>query len=136
MRDDLSAFLSKKSDPSKLIESGTGGTTDSPIVLRYDKNRLLFKMAEMHHFRKWWEWDLGDKIAYLWGAPQDIPNVESLKYRILNYFIGRNLYLFAALMDEEIMDDFVRRINRFKPDILQAYPNPLYILPSTSLKTI
>ena len=128
LRSNISAFLSEKTDRSTLIESGTGGTTDSPIVLRYDKNRLLFKMAEMHYFRKWWRWDLGDKIAYLWGAPQDIPNIKSLKYRILNTIISRNLYLFAALMDEEIMDNFVRQINRFKPDILQAYSNPLYIL--------
>ena len=40
----------------------------------------------MHYFRKWWEWELGDKIAYLWGAPQDIPNIDSLKYEGHEFF--------------------------------------------------
>jgi phenylacetate-CoA ligase len=128
LRADTNAFLSEKSDPSRLIESGTGGTTDSPIVLRYDNKRLLFKTAEMHYFRNWWGWQLGDKIAYLWGAPQDIPNIKSLKYRVMNFFIGRRLYMFASLMDANIMDGIVKRINRFKPNVLQAYSNPVYIL--------
>ena len=134
LRSDTGAFISEKTDPSKLIESGTGGTTDSPIVLKYDKMRLAFKKAEMHYFRKWWNWELGDKIAYLWGAPQDIPNIESVKYRILNFFIGRNLYMFASLLDSEIMRKFIGQINRFKPDILQAYPNPLFILSKFIIK--
>lgn len=134
LRVKTNAFLSELSDQSGLIESGTGGTTDSPIVLRYDKKRLMYKMAEMHYFRKWWGWELGDKVAYLWGAPQDIPNIKSLKYRVLNFFIGRNLYMFASLMDTAIMDSYIHRINRFKPDILQAYSNPLYILSKYIIK--
>jgi phenylacetate-CoA ligase len=31
-------------------------------------------------------------------------------------------------MDPGIMDGYIRRINKFRPDILQAYPNPLHIL--------
>ena len=134
LRTDTNAFLSEKTDPSTLIESGTGGTTDSPIVLKYDKRRLLFKTAEMHYFRKWWGWELGDKIAYLWGAPQDIPNIKSLKYKVMNFFVGRKLYMFASLMDAAIMDSFVRLINKFKPDILQAYSNPLHILAKYVIK--
>jgi phenylacetate-CoA ligase len=36
--------------------------------------------------------------------------------------------MFASLMDSKIMDEYILEINRFKPDVLQAYPNPLYIL--------
>jgi len=127
-------FISDKANRDDLIVSGTGGTTDSPIQLMYDRERLLFKTAEMDFFRQWWDWDLGDKVAYLWGAPQDIPNMKSLKWKIINAFFGRKLFLFSSLMDDTIMEEYIQKINKFRPGILQAYTNPVYILAQYILK--
>ncbi|MEZ4600292.1 MAG: hypothetical protein R2940_10950 [Syntrophotaleaceae bacterium] len=135
LRAQTSDFVSEKAKLQDLIVSGTGGTTDSPIKLIYDRERLLFKNAEMDFFRKWWGWDFGDKVAYLWGAPQDIPNISSTKWKIINLFFGRKLFLFSSLMDEKIMSEYVTKINQFKPGILQAYTNPAYVLAQFILKT-
>jgi len=88
----------------------------------------------MDFFRLWWKWELGDKVTYLWGAPQDIPNMKSLKWKILNTLLGRKLFLFSSLMDGPIMESYVRKINQFQPDILQAYTNPAYILSQYIIK--
>ena len=53
LREKSDQLLSKNAIHSKLFTSGTGGTTDSPIIIKYDKKRLLFKNAEMHYFRRW-----------------------------------------------------------------------------------
>jgi len=127
-------FISRNANRDELIVSGTGGTTDSPIQLMYDRERLLFKTAQMDFFRLWWKWELGDKVTYLWGAPQDIPNMKSLKWKILNTLLGRKLFLFSSLMDGPIMESYVRKINQFQPDILQAYTNPAYILSQYIIK--
>lgn len=127
-------FISTKANRAALIVSGTGGTTDSPIQLMYDNERLLYKTAEMDFFRRWWNWELGDKVAYLWGAPQDIPNLKSAKWRILNTLLGRKLFMFSSLLDDAIMEEYIQKINRFKPGILQGYTNPAYILSQYILK--
>lgn len=128
IRQNTEMILSTGSDTNKLIKSGTGGTTDSPIVFYYDENRAKTKEAEMHYFREWYRWFLGDKVAYLWGAPQDIPNVRSPKYRFVNRITYNKLHMFSSLMNKENMNDFIYKINRFKPDILQGYTYPVYIL--------
>jgi len=127
IRKNADQLLRRDVDKNSLIKSGTGGTTDSPIIIYFDKNRARYKEAEMHYFREWFSWNAGDKVAYLWGAPQDIPNLDSVKYNIVNRLTYNKLHIFSSLMNKERMTDFVDRINRFKPDILQAYSNPAHI---------
>jgi phenylacetate-CoA ligase len=134
IRNNSDKFISDTSDKNKLIKSGTGGTTDSPIVLYYDNHRAKVKEAEMHYFREMFHWYHGDKVAYLWGAPQDIPNIESFKYKLINRLTYNRLYLFSSLLNEETMTAFLNRINHFKPDIFQGYTNPMYILAKYILK--
>lgn len=135
LRANADDLLSHVTSRKNLIKSGTGGTTDSPILLYYDHARARMKEAEMHYFRKWFRWELGDKVAYLWGAPQDIPNIDNLRYKIINRLTQNKLFLFSSMMTPSIMDAFIDKLNRYKPDILQAYPNPAYILAKYISKT-
>lgn len=128
MREHASELMSLEASNKKLIKSGTGGTTDSPIVLHYDYSRARMKEAEMHYFRNWFRWEPGDKVAYLWGAPQDIPNIKSIRYKIINRLTHNTLFLFSSLMNAAIMDAYIEKLNEFKPDIIQGYSNPVYIL--------
>jgi phenylacetate-CoA ligase len=127
IRKNMDKLLRRNIDKDLLIKSGTGGTTDSPIIIYYNSNRAKLKEAEMHYFREWFSWNMGDKVAYLWGAPQDIPDLDSIKYSIVNRLTFNKLHLFTSLMNRERMMEFADRINRFKPDILQAYSNPAHI---------
>ena len=42
--------------------------------------------------------------------------------------------MFSSFLDPEILDNYIRRINKFRPDNLQAYPNALYILAKYIIK--
>ncbi len=128
IRNNMENILSNESKYKKLIKSGTGGTTDSPIELFYDYPRARMKEAEMHYFREWFGWYAGDRVAFLWAAPQDIPDIDSLKYKIINVLTQNKLFLFSSFMNSEVMDTYVKKINHYKPDILQGYSNPVYIL--------
>ena len=121
-------LFSRCSDSKELITSGTGGTTDSPIIIKYDREREKVKEAEMHYFREWWGWELGVKVAGLWGAPQDIPNIKSLKYKIRNYLVDRRLTLFSSVLNNDKMKNYIDSLNKFKPVIIQGYSNALFIL--------
>lgn len=128
IRSNYKDLFSRDSMSKKLIVSGTGGTTDSPITIKYDKKRAKVKDAEMHYFREWWGWNLGVKHACLWGAPQDIPNIKSLKYKLRSLLIDRFLILFSAFINDKIMNEYVNKLNRFKPVVIQGYSNALFLL--------
>ena len=134
IRNNTEQMFSRKSTKNQLIKSGTGGTTDSPIIIYYNRYRAKIKEAEMHYFREWFNWYIGNKIAYLWGAPQDIPDISHAKYRFINRVTFNKLYLFSSLMNKSTMKQFINKINQFKPDILQGYSNPVYILADFILK--
>lgn len=135
LRSDHPSFVNPNVDQSQLIRSGTGGTTDSPIPILYDRKRNDIKTAEMVYFRKWFQWYPESKVAYLWGAPMDIPNMQSLKQKLKALFILRNMFLFASILNAEIMDDYLGLLHRFKPQIIQAYTNPIYILSNYILES-
>lgn len=128
LRNYADELLALRAESKKLIRSGTGGTTDSPITFYYDSNRAKIKEAEMDYFRTWFRWGPADKVAYVWGAPQDIPNISSLKYKIMNRLTYNKLFLFSSYMNPQIMDEYIGKINDYRPDILQGYANPLFIL--------
>jgi len=115
-------------DKNKLIKSGTGGTTDSPIPIYYDQVRNRIKTAEMVFFREWFQWYPESKVAYLWGAPMDMPTMNSWRSRIRSRLLERTLFLFASMLNDEVMNQYVQQLNDFKPEIIQAYSNPMYIL--------
>ena len=128
LRNNPQKFIDVQADVSQLIRSGTGGTTDSPIPIFYDRNRRNAKVAEMVFFRKWFSWHPESKVTYLWGAPGDFPKNDSLLAQIRNKYIDRCQFLPASLLNEQIMASYVDRINKFKPEIIQAYSNPAYLL--------
>ena len=128
LRLNIELFIDANVDRDQLIKSGTGGTTDSPIPIYYDKARNKIKTAEMAYFREWFSWYPESKVAYLWGAPMDMPNMNSWKYCIRNKLLDRTLYLFASMLNDEVMGCYIKQLNHFKPDIIQAYSNPMYIL--------
>lgn len=134
IRNNTDRFFSQNCNKQQLIKSGTGGTTDSPITIYFDKKRAKIKNAEMHYFREWFRWFEGDKVAFLWGAPQDIPNISNLKYKLSNRITHNKMFLFSSLLNNDTMNRFVKQLNNFKPDILQGYSNPVYIMASYILK--
>lgn len=128
LRNYAAELLALGAESKKLIRSRTGGTTDSPITFYYDSSRAKIKEAEMDYFRTWFRWGPADRVAYVWGAPQDIPNISSLKYRVMNRLTYNKLFLFSSCLNPQVMDGYVARLNSFRPDIVQGYANSLFIL--------
>jgi phenylacetate-CoA ligase len=89
----------------------------------------------MEVFRAWFGWTPSSKVAYLWGAALDIPDLGSWKYRVRSRYVERRLYLLAAKLNASIMDHYADRLDAFAPDILQAYSNPAHLLAAHLLAT-
>lgn len=118
-------MISTQSHKDSLIQDMTGGSTGSPMQFYYDKDRLDSRAAATLRHDRWAGWDIGDRVAILWGAPQDTKISGNLKDRIRERVIARRLILDASSLDEASMFEFAQKLIRFQPTVLLAYANTL-----------
>lgn len=118
-------LVSAKADKRALIRDQTGGSTGSPLVFYYDNDRLDSRVAATLRHNHWAGWNLGDKVAVIWGAPQDLAPNPRLRDRVRDWIQDRRIMLDASALDEQSMASFTIALRRYKPRILQAYSNTL-----------
>jgi phenylacetate-CoA ligase len=80
--------------------------------------------ATLRHNR-WAGWNIGDRSAMLWGAPQDTKVSGRITDRVRDWIMDRRLILDASTLTESTMAEFAEKLIQYKPDVLQAYANTL-----------
>ena len=51
-----------------LIANQTGGSTGTPISFFLSRDRIMLRNAAMWRHNRWADYDVGDKVAMVWGA--------------------------------------------------------------------
>jgi phenylacetate-CoA ligase len=121
-RDEL---VSSKFPAQSLIADMTGGSTGSPMQFYYDRERLDSRVGATLRHNRWAGWEIGDRAAILWGAPQDTKVSGRLKDRLRTWIQERRLILDASDLSEASMASFARALIDYRPAVLQAYANTL-----------
>lgn len=125
LKNDLE-LVTTTGDRHGWVKSATGGTTSSPMSYYRDQHSTWRRLADTENIDAWYGRRLGDKVAYLWGAPQDFAVQPSLGMRLRNYTYQRTIMLPSAPLDDTIMASHLQRLDKWRPTFLQAYPTPLY----------
>lgn len=107
---------------SKLKYTTTGGTTGVP--LGFYREKRLSDQIEWAHITSLWKaagYDTGrrNRSVILRGIS---PAGRHYEYKGLNYILS------SFSMDKGNMQDYIRRIELFDPDYIQAYPSSISIL--------
>ncbi|QQG38487.1 MAG: phenylacetate--CoA ligase family protein [Candidatus Woesearchaeota archaeon] len=109
----------------------TGGSSGNP--LKFYKDSLTMSMLLACQWRGWsyGGYKIGDKIALLGGSSL-VPFLgSSLKSKFklkFSSFIKRMLPLSAYTLDEETMNVYIKKLIKYKPDIIIGYPSALKVL--------
>ena len=135
LREHRSAMVNRQFAPSALIERRSGGTTAAPVSVFLDSESINRRESATASFNKWFGFRPGQKIAYLWAAVQDLPKLATWKARIQNQFVDRQLFLPSAPLDDDIMESYWRRLDKFRPTLLQAFSSPLAEMAEFLLRT-
>lgn len=111
---------------SKLWKKSTGGSTGQPLHFGYTKESYEWRMALSRRGYAWGRAELGSKQAYIWGSQLgEVSKLKKVKSHI-HHFIDRHKYYncfnFGSMEMEETLSD----LNRWQPDALVGYTNPLY----------
>lgn len=127
IRENQFQLLTKQWPPATLRKTATGGTTSTPVPIYSDMESFWRKTAATLAFDRWFNFVPGVKVAYLWGARQDIPHVNNNKTRLRNLLLTRSLFLPTSPLDSETMFNSYLLLKTYSPTVLQAYPSVLSV---------
>lgn len=113
--------------PQNLVQNRTGGSTGMPLLFYHNKKRMDTRLAATLRHNRWAHFDIGDKVAILWGSRYDHSLFEGWKASLRNSILDRALVLDTSSITPEKMRQFAQKIKRFKPKVFLGYATSLYL---------
>jgi phenylacetate-CoA ligase len=118
----LGAMVSREFQ-GKLYPNSTGGSTGQPMRFFVDDSYWWWDTALRFRGRGWHGVQEGDKVAWVWGAQQDMPGRS--RKRHLKARIMRQRYLNAFILTEQEMRAFAEMLIRWQPAMIRGYASAL-----------
>jgi phenylacetate-CoA ligase len=111
-------------DPKlKISPDATSGSTGEPMRFFADKRRDAWNMAAAYREWLWAGYEVGDKIACFWRAPEHM----TFQKRIYN-LTHRRIVLDTFNMTERDLDEYFQTLRKFRPKVIQGYTSALYLI--------
>lgn len=110
----------------------TGGSTGRPLRFVVDRYEMTTRSAHIYRGLRWLGWDLGDRLAFVWGSDIDAREHRGAIGRARDLLAGV-LWLDAFTLASSRLDDCLRRLRAFDPDALVGYPSSLHLLARRAL---
>jgi phenylacetate-CoA ligase len=112
----------------RLLAKSTGGSCGAPMHFDLNLDSLDRRFGAWHRGYNWAGAAPGTKQLYLWGVPLGKQSRwKQCKDSLYFYWLYRRLFLNSFDLSEDAVPNFFRQHNRYRPEILVAYTNPLYI---------
>ena len=108
-----------------LILSSTSGSTGTPMKFYIDKRWDACNITAAYRSWSWAGYKPGDKMTYLWGAPNDLQTLRAID-KINNYLL-RTITLDAFNLTEENMMVYAKILSKFKPKIINTYASVIFL---------
>jgi phenylacetate-CoA ligase len=125
VRKNHDALISRVFRRDELVESRTGGSTGTALTLRFDKPCQQRRNAAAMRSDEWAGWDIGMKVAAIWGNP---PVPHNLRGRLRNALVDRTMYLDTMNVNDESVRHFVAAWRKYQPQLMFGHAHSIYIL--------
>jgi len=126
LRERFADLAAEDSAARGAYATATGGSTGEPVRFLHDREMHAWKIANKALFDSWTGYRPGEPFALLWGAVGDLAD-SSLRSRA-GQWLRDELRLEAYQLTPAVMDDYVARLNAFRPRLLLAYAQSAYQL--------
>ena len=111
---------------NKLIKTASGGSTGVPVTLYHDPEMIAsYRAVKLRNF-EWVGWRPGNNWVRLWGSAFDVAPHQKLFQKAADR-LSNMLVLPCFEMSRASMAMFAGKLQRFQPDIIEAYVTPLYV---------
>jgi len=123
-----------KADNAKdLAKFNTGGSTGEPLIFYIGNKRVSHDVAAKWRATRWWDVDIGDVEAVIWGSPIELGGQDKIK--LIRDKLLRTHLIPAFEMSSSKVDGFIKTIQSLKPKMLFGYPSALAHIASHAEKT-
>lgn len=113
----------KADDAQGLARFNTGGSSGEPLIFYIGRERVSHDVAAKWRATRWWNVDIGDPEAVIWGSPIELGSQD--KIRLFRDKFLRTHLIPAFEMSSEKLDAFIKQIQKIKPKMLFGYPSAL-----------
>lgn len=124
IRENMEDMIAKNIPQNKLVPKKTSGSTGVSLEFFVDEDSLQWKRACTIRHNRWAGWNIGDRVAAIWGNPEHYKN---WRMRLRNIFLDRYTYLDTLKMSDSDMENFYKNILRRKPAIIFGHAHSLYL---------
>jgi phenylacetate-CoA ligase len=110
-----------------FVSKSTGGSSGTPLRLTISKSAEDRRVAATFRGYSWAGGSPGTRQSYLWGVRlNDATRLRKWKDHIYNRLLYRRDMLNSFEFSDSTAQQYLNRINQFRPDTLVAYTGPLY----------
>jgi phenylacetate-CoA ligase len=120
-------MIAKGENDNKLLPYSTSGSTGEALYFYYDMRSWAYRRATVRRNQEWLGIRLGDRSACLWGSPMDLNKAARVRGR-LHGWVNNIMFLSSYELSDERLEDYRRRLDKFRPKLLISYPGPLAVL--------
>ncbi len=118
-RDDLLA----QDFPSRIESNETGGSTGEPMRFYIGRSFWWWNAANWFRVRRWYGVREGEKLAWFWGAKEDMPSWS--RRRRIRAWLMQERYLNAFNMTPAKMGAFAEMLTQWQPAMFKGYASTL-----------
>jgi phenylacetate-CoA ligase len=125
IRSNIEGLLSDEFNLSDLVEARTGGSTGTALTVYSDQVCQQMRNAAAMRSDRWAGWDIGMKVAAVWGNP---PEANTIKKKMRSSLLDRTIYLDTMKIDEEAVKAFIRKWHTYQPQLIFGHAHSIYML--------
>jgi phenylacetate-CoA ligase len=116
----------------EVVAKATGGSSGVPLRFEIDREANDRRTGALYRGYGWAGAAPGIRHTHLWGVTLgNTSRLHRWKERLYSRYLYRRDLLNVFEMSDDSIPQFLARIHRFKPDVLIAYANPLYMFART-----
>lgn len=125
IRENPKGLLSREYRQEDLVEARTGGSTGTALTLYFDERCQQLRNAASMRSDRWAGWDIGTKVAAVWGNP---PVAKTIKEKLRSLLLDRTFYLDTMGINETTVRRFIDDWRRERPGVIFGHSHSIYIL--------
>jgi phenylacetate-CoA ligase len=127
VRNNVDRLISRNVRKNKLVHGHTSGTTGTPLDVYWDKNTCVYANAVYWRHKNLAGVRYRDPVALLLGRVVVPVGATKPPFWRKNY-LHNHLWLSSFHMSPENLGFYVRKLEEFKPVVIEGYPSTVYIL--------
>ncbi|WP_210394987.1 phenylacetate--CoA ligase family protein [Motiliproteus sediminis] len=110
----------------RLQQYNTGGSSGEPLIFYMGMDRISHDVAAKWRATRWWNVDIGDVEAVIWGSPVELGKQDQLK--ALRDRLFRSHLIPAFDLRPDSIRHYLSELQRLRPRMVFGYPSVIHQL--------